>query len=342
MMIRSCAVALSLACVAASAGSAMAQDDPAKFYAGRQMQMIIRSEAGSGYDQYARTFSRYVVKHLPGNPIVVNLNMPGGGGITAANYVYSVAPNDGSVLTIVSQGLPASQVMGEAKGLTADMAKFNWLGTLIASNQLTITRRASETKTFQDARQRETIIGTVGAGSISAQIPILLNKFAGTKIRLVTGYKGTEDLALAMERGEIDGFAALSIASLNAAFPHYFSENKINVVTQIGAKRDRRLADIPMMHEMALNEDGRRVMEFFSKGVIVGRPIAVGPRVPADRVALLRAAFDKTVADPEFLEEAKKRNLEIEPTGWEELTAIVNGILSERKETVDLARAAFK
>lgn len=323
-------------------GVAMAQEDHAKFYSGKTLQMIIRSEAGSGYDQYARTFARHVVKHIPGSPNIINRNMPGGGGITAANFVYTVAPNDGTVLTIISQGLPASQALGEAKGLRADMSKFNWLGTLVASNQLTITRRESLTNTFEAAKTRETIIGTVGAGSISTQIPILLNKFTGTRLKLVTGYKGTEDLAIAMERGEIDGFAAMNMASLNAVFSHFISDNKINIIIQMGARRDPRLPDVPLMHEVAQSEEGKRIIEFFSRGVVVGRPLAVGPNVPMDRVALLREAFGRTVTDPEFLEEAHKRNIEIQPTGWEELTNLVNNIVNESKETIDLARAAFQ
>jgi tripartite-type tricarboxylate transporter receptor subunit TctC len=323
-------------------GGTMAQEDHTKFYSGKTLQMIIRSEPGSGYDQYARTFSRHVTKHIPGSPNIINRNMPGGGGITAANFVYNIAPNDGTVLTIISQGLPASQALGEAKGLRADMSKFNWLGTLVASNQLTITRRESLTNTFEAARTRETIIGTVGAGSISAQIPVLLNKFTGTRLKLVTGYKGTEDLAIAMERGEIDGFAAMNMASLNAVFSHFITDNRINIIIQMGARRDPRLPDVPLMHEVAQSEEGKRIIEFFSRGVVVGRPLAVGPHVPADRVTMLREAFARTVADPEFLEEAHKRNIEIQPTGWEELTAIVNNIVNESKETIELARAAFQ
>lgn len=314
----------------------------ADFYAGKQMQMIIRSAAGSGYDQYARLFSRHVVRHIPGAPTIINQNMPGGGGITAANYVYSVAPNDGTVITIVSQGLPAAQALGQAKGLTADMGKFNWLGTLVSSNQLTVTWKNSQTRTFEDARKRETVIGTVGAGSISAQIPILLNKFTGTKLRLVTGYKGTGDLAIAMERGEIDGFAALNLATMGAVFPSYLAEKKVQVIVQMGAKRDSRLADVPLMSEVALSEDGKKVIGFFSRGVVVGRPLATGPTVPKDRVAALREAFDKTMKDAAFLAEAKKQNIEIEPTGWQELTDIVNGTLTESKEVLDMARAAFQ
>ena len=323
-------------------GGTMAQEDHTKFYSGKTLQMIIRSEAGSGYDQYARTFARHVVKHIPGSPNIINRNMPGGGGITSANFVYSVAPNDGTVLTIISQGLPASQALGEAKGLSADMSKFNWLGSLVSSNQLTITRRESLTNTFEAAKARETIIGTVGAGSISSQIPILLNKFTGTHFKLITGYRGTEDLAMAMEKGEIDGFAAMNMASLNAVFSHYVTHNKINIIIQMGARRDPRLADVPLMHEVALSDEGKRIIEFFSRGVVVGRPIAVGPNVPADRLAMLREAFDRTVADTEFLEEAHKRNIEIQPTGWEELTNSVNNIVNETEATIELARAAFQ
>jgi tripartite-type tricarboxylate transporter receptor subunit TctC len=341
-MVRLKGFAIGAGLLSALSGATMAQEDHAKFYAGKTLQMIIRSEPGSGYDQYARTFARHVVKHIPGTPNIINRNMPGGGGITAANFVYAVAPNDGTVLTIVSQGLPASQALGEAKGLRADMSKFNWLGTLVSSNQLTITRRESQTNSFEAARKRDTIIGTVGAGSISTQIPVLLNKFTGTRLKLVTGYKGTEDLAIAMERGEIDGFAAMNMASLNAVFSHFLTENKINVIVQMGARRDPRLPDVPLMHEVAQSDEGKKIIEFFSRGVVVGRPLAVGPHVPADRVAMLREAFTRTVTDPEFLDEARKRNIEIQPTGWEELTALVDNIVGESKEIIDMARAAFQ
>ena len=323
-------------------GGVAADEDHKAFYSDKTLQMIIRSEAGSGYDQYARTFARHVTKYIPGASGMINRNMPGGGGITAVNHVYAVAPNDGTVLTIVSQGLPAAQALGEAKGLRADMTKLHWLGSLISSNQLTITRRESETNSYEMARKRETIIGTVGIGSISAQIPVLLNKFTGTRFRLVTGYKGTEDLAIAMERGEIDGFAAMNMATLHSVFSRYIKENSINIIIQMGAGKDPRLPDVPLMHEVAQSEEGRRVIEFFSLGVTVGRPLAVGPNVPAGRVALLREAFARTVTDPEFLAEAGKRNLDIQPTGWQDLTNIVDKIVNESKETLDLARAAFQ
>jgi tripartite-type tricarboxylate transporter receptor subunit TctC len=317
-------------------------DDVATFYADKQMQFVIRSEAGSGYDQYARLLGRHIVNHIPGKPRIIAVNMPGGGGLTAANFVAVRAPKDGTVLTIVGQGLPSDQALGLSKGLQADMNSFNWIGNLSSSNQLTITWHASPVKTIEDARQKEAIIGTAGAGSISTQIPLVLNALAGTKFKMISGYSGTGDLALAMERREIDGYAAITLASIRATRPAFLAKNQINIITQMGVRKDKDLPDVPLMSDLAKNSDDRAVIEYLSKGVAVGRPIATTPGVPPERVAALRKAFDATLSDPAFMKDADTQHLEINPMTGEELAQIVRDLLSAPAPLLDRVRSVLK
>lgn len=303
--------------------------DPVEdFYKGKQVQMVIRSGVGGGYDLYARVLARHIGKHIPGNPQVIPINMPGGGGIKAANYVAKVAPKDGTILTIQSQGLPVDQALDINQGLEADLRTFNWIGNMSSNNQVTVIWHTSKTKSWDDAMKRETILATTGAGSISTQIPAIYNNILGAKFKLVIGYADGADINLAMERGEVEGRATNPWVSYKATTPHLIRDKKIIPIVQIGMTKEEDLKDVPLMRDLAKTPDDKAVADFISRSVSVGRPIATTPGVPADRVAALRKAFDATLKDPEFLAEADKQRMEIQSMTGQELAQLVNDIIN--------------
>jgi tripartite-type tricarboxylate transporter receptor subunit TctC len=322
-----------------AAGSAAA-DPIADFYQGKQMKFIIRSGVGGGYDLYSRLLGRHIVKHIPGNPTILPVNMPGGGGIKAANYVAQAAPKDGTILTMVSQGLPMDQALGLNKSLQADMRAFNSVGNMSNSNQVTVTWHTAPTKTFEDALKRETVIGATGAGSISTQIPSVYNAILGTKFKIIFGYPDGTDVNLAMERGEVDGRATNPYASYVATTPHYLKDKLINIVMQVGLEKDKNLPDVPLMRDMAKNDDDRAVLDYVSKAVAVGRPVGTTPDVPKERVAALRKAFDDTIKDPEFTAEADKQRMEISPMTGAELQQIIDDLITAPPALLERVRMA--
>jgi tripartite-type tricarboxylate transporter receptor subunit TctC len=279
-------------------------------------------------------------RHIPGNPTVVPVNMAGGGGIKAANYVATVAPKDGTTLTIVSQGLAVDQALGLTAGLQADLRDFHWVGNMSSANQVTVTWHTSATQTLEDAKKRETVIGTTGAGSISTQLPAVYNNILGTKLKLVVGYPDGADINLAMERGEVEGRATNPWSSYNASNPRYVAEKLITPFIQVGMVKDPSLPNVPLMRDFAKNAEEKQILDFMSRSVSIGRPIATTPGVPAERVAALRKAFDETLKDPEFLADAEKQRLEIQAMTGEELARLIKDVIevpADIREKVKLA-----
>ena len=317
-------------------------DAIAEFYAGKQIRFIIRSGVGGGYDQYARLLGRHIGKHIPGRPTVLPVNMPGGGGIRAANYVAKIAPQDGTILTIVSQGLPVDQALGLNPSFQADMRDFNWVGNLSSSNQVLVTWHTSQTKSLADAMRRETVIGSTQAGSISVQLPAVYNNVVGTRFRIIFGYPDGKDVNLAMERGELEGRATNPWASYIAVDPHYVTEKRIIPIIQVGMAKDPDLLHVPLLRELARNPADQPILEFMSKATVVGRPIATTPGVPADRLAALRRAFDATLKDPDFIKEAKFQRAEIQAMTGAELTQIVKEILDTPADLRERVKAAIQ
>lgn len=305
-----------------------------QFYTGKQIRFIIRSKAGGGYDQYSRLLGRHIGKHIPGKPAIVPVNMPGGGGIIAANYVANLAPKDGTILTIVSQGLPIDQALGLNKTLKADMRDFQWIGNLSASNQLLVVWHTSPTKTLEDAKKRETTIGATGAGSVSTQMPALLNNALGTRLKVIYGYGDGGDINIAMERGELEGRSTNPWASYRSVTPHYVERKMIIPLIQIGLRKAPELPNVPLLLEQPVSAQDRPAIEFMSKAVMTGRPIATAPGTPAERVTALRRAFDAALKDPDFLTDAQRMRAEIEPMGGEELAALVRDIVTAPPEVI--------
>ncbi|HTI88735.1 MAG TPA: tripartite tricarboxylate transporter substrate-binding protein [Alphaproteobacteria bacterium] len=331
-----------VAVTAALGAGTAAADDLADFYKGKQMRMIIRSGPGGGYDQYARMLGRHIGKHIPGNPTVLPINMPGGGGITAANHVAVIAPHDGTILTIISQGLPIDQALGLNPSFKADLRTFGWVGNMSDSNQVLVTWHTSKTKTLDDAFQRETTIGVTGAGSISTMIPAAMNTVIGTRFRIIAGYPDGPDVNLAMEREEVEGRGTNPYASYVAVTPQWVKEEKINMLVQVGLKKDPAIPNVPLLMDYAKTEEQKQILSFFSQATSVGRPIATTPEVPKDRLTALRRAFDATLKDPEFIADAQKQNAEISPMTGEELQKLIDDMIGAPPGVLQKVKTAIQ
>jgi tripartite-type tricarboxylate transporter receptor subunit TctC len=322
------------------AQSASAQS-VADFYRGKQMKFIIRSDPGGGYDLYSRLIASYIVHHIPGNPTIIPQNMPGAGGLEAANYVGAIAPKDGTILTMVSQALPMDQSLGFTPQFKADLSKFGWIGNLGDSNLLTYVWYTSPTKSMEDAKKRETTLGGSGAGSVTSWLPLVYNNVLGTKFKIINGYNGANDVRLAMERGEIEGYAANPWNSLQSADPEVVKDHKLTILAQIGVKKEKDLPDVPLLPDLASNDEQRAILDFICSAFAVGRPIATTPGVPPERLAALRKAFDETVVDPEFIKAAAQIGAEIKPVHGEELQKLVDEVINAPQSIKDKVKAAM-
>lgn len=315
-------------------------DSVADFYKGKQLRFIIRSDPGGSYDLYSRMIGRHIVKYIPGNPTVLPVNMPGGGGLLAINHVAQIAPKDGTILTIPSLGLPMYQAIDFfGDKLKADMAKFNWIGNVTDSNPVLVTWHAAKVKTLDDAKQYVAHLGTTGAGSISAQLPAVYNNLLGTKFKVIYGYGG--DDAIAMERGEVDGRASNTWSSYKSTRPDWVKNNRLNYLLQVGLKKEPELPNVPLLSELATNAEQKQIFDFFSTAVSITRPVATSPDVPQDRVNALRKAFMETMTDKEFLAEADKQQADVSPMPGDEVQRLTEQLLKTPKPLLEKVKAAM-
>ncbi|MDH3239893.1 MAG: hypothetical protein OEO83_04425 [Alphaproteobacteria bacterium] len=303
------------------------------------MKIIIGSTPGGGYDTYSRMLVRHMVRHIPGRTRkIVPVNMPGAGGLRAFNYVTSVAPQDGSVITIVRRGLPFYQVM-DGKKLKADLSKINWVCNLSDSNPVLVTWHTSKTKTLADARRRETVVGGDGKNSISTQVTAAYNRLLGTKFKILYGYKSGSGVNLAMERGEVEGRATNNMASWRATKGDWIEAGKMNFVLQLGLKSEKGIENVPLLiNEVKGDPEKEKVARFLTLAHIVGRPIATQQGVPADRVKVLREACDKTIKDAAFIKEAEKQRAEIGYIPGEQVQEMIKELIETPKPLVETVR----
>jgi tripartite-type tricarboxylate transporter receptor subunit TctC len=335
-------IATAAALISALASAPASGDPVADFYKGRQIKFIIRAGVGGTYDLYARLLGRHMAAHIPGNPTILPVNMSGGGGIKAAMHVAEVAAKDGTILTIVSQGLAADQGLGLNSSLQTDLRAFNWIGNLSSAGQVVVTWHTSPTRTLEDAMRHQTVIGSTGAGSISVQLGAVLNNVIGTKLKLVVGYPDGNDVNLAMERGEVEGRCSSPWPSYLAATPHYVRDRLINPIVQVGLEKEPDLPDVPLLRDLAKAPQERQILDFMSTAVAIGRPIATTPGVPADRVAALRKAFDETLRDPAFIADADKQRLEIRAMGGGALADLIKQVIETPADLRERVKQAIQ
>jgi tripartite-type tricarboxylate transporter receptor subunit TctC len=319
--------ALAILVVAAGwPGDCFGQQTVEGFYRGRRIDLVIGYSPGGTYDLYARLVARHLGNHIPGRPLIVPRNMPGAGSRTAVTWVYGIAPKDGTVLATADQSLALQQAAGD-KRLQFDTTRLAYIGNPNVENNTTVTWHTSGVKTIEDAKRREVTMGATG-GSTSSQYPKAMNALLGTRFRIILGYPGGNDINLAMERGEVDGRGSNSWASWKATKPQWLAEKKINILVQIGLKKAADLPGVPLLLDLAANDEDRVLLRLLSASTEIGRPIFTTPGVPAERVAALRRAFNAMVRDPAFLNEAKRENFDIDAVPGETLQKLVGEMVA--------------
>lgn len=309
------ASALAIAAVAAKPAGA------ADFYSGKTITFIIGSSPGGGYDTYSRLIANHIGDHLSGHPTVVPQNMPGAGGIRAANYLYNVAPKDGTAIGMVDQSIYLDQILN-LHGVKVDATKFNWIGRILSNSAVLFAWHTAPDKTIQDVYKHTLIVSTSGAAS-KLNWTVLKN-LLGMKFRIITGYKGSADAMLAMERGEVQALS-MPWPELKNRGAELLRDKKINLLLQTGLEKHPDLQDVPRMIDLARNDEEKKLLALFSSGATVGRSVVAPPDLPAERVKELRRAFSASLKDPALLKEVKQRRLELDPMAGDQLQASIAG-----------------
>jgi tripartite-type tricarboxylate transporter receptor subunit TctC len=314
----------------------------ADFYKGKTVEVIISTGAGGGLDTNGRIVARHLGNHIPGNPTVVAKNMPGAGHIRAANYVFNQAPKDGTTIGTFIPIFVMAQVLERSKSIQFNPAHFQWLTSTSSSNSTVYVWHTTGVKSMEDAMQRQVLMGGTGVGSYNVIYPTVLNSVVGTRFKLVTGYASTTEIAIAIERGEVQGRAGNNFNSLISEHGEWLKSGKINLLAQVGLERDRDFPNVPLMTEFGRTEEARQILRFFSTDVVIGRPFVTSPGVPAERVAMLRQAFDSLLKDPAFLEDCKKASIDIGPVDGITIQKIVTDFMNTPVEIVAKAKAAME
>ena len=329
---RASAAAIAALLIASGTFAASAQT-PEEFYKGRQLTMIVYSPAGSAYDIYARVLIRHMGKHIPGNPTFIVQYVVGAGGLKAIETLYRIAPKDGSVMGTVGRGLPFEPFLGRNE-LKYDPLRLTWLGSMNREATLAMSWHTVKVKTFEDLKKTELLVPGTGAGADSEIIPLAFNSLAGTKFKIISGYRNTTEGALAMERGEIEGLAYWSWSALKSIHPSWVPEKKVNLLFHTGAKPVPELPDVRMIRKLVDNPVDRAALEFMLAREILGRPFLAPPDLPPDRAAVLRAAFAATMRDPEFLKEAERAKLDVDLVPGDEVDTVLKEAAAAPAEVV--------
>jgi tripartite-type tricarboxylate transporter receptor subunit TctC len=332
-----CLTATTLAATAHAASA----ESVADFYKGKSIQIIVGFGAGGGYDLYARALGRHLGKHVPGNPTIVVQNMAGAGSIRAANYVYAGSPKDGTVIAAVNQNASMYQILGGA-GARFEAAHLQWLGSMTNSNGTVYTWHTSGIKTLDDAKLKEVPMGAVGAQSDSVIFPNLINELLGTKFKPITGYTGSTQIHLAMERGEVMGRGGNSWSSFRTANLSWLKENKVNMLVQVGFKKEAELPQVPLLLDLVKDETSKSVIRVISLPTAIGYGHWLAPEVPKDRLAALRTAYAAVMKDPEFIKEAAKARMDIRFQTGAEVEALIKQVIKTPKPVLDRTTQILK
>jgi tripartite-type tricarboxylate transporter receptor subunit TctC len=301
--------------------------------AGKNVTMIIGFGPGGGYDAWGRLVARHLGKNLPGSPNVVPQNMPGGGSFNAANHIYTVAPKDGTVLGIIARDAALGPLTG-ASGARFDPLRMTWLGSPTLETNVCISMARAKVKTFKELQESELIIGNTGAGTGTYSYPKALNGIFGTKFKLISGFPSSTDVFLAMERNEVDGICE-SLDSVIGKRPDWIATKKVNVLFYGGVKPTIDLHGAPYIVDLARNAEEKQALEFLYAGQGIGRPFVAPPDLPADRLKMLRDAFSATMKDKDFIADATKQKLDVEPEDGEHLEALIRKVYATPKAVVD-------
>ncbi len=334
------AAARVLAALAAVSPVAALADPVEDFYRGKQITMILSAGAGGGYATYMQAFAPFFTKHIPGHPNIVLQNMPGAGGIRAMMFLSTVAPKDGTTLGFVHSSVPFAPLYG-IKGANFDPRKMSWIGSLNTSTAICVSWTASGITKWQDLFDKGYIVGGTGAGSQMETMPAMINSLFGTHIKIVSGYTGGADVYLAMERGEVHGRCGGLVSSINSTRPDWFPQHKVSVPIVVAMRRNALFPDTPALAEFAKDDKTKQVLKLILAPLGMDRPMLAPPGVAAERVEALRKAFHEAMADPGFIEEAKRIDIEIDEASGEQVQTLLEDAFTMPPDIVKAANDAM-
>jgi len=311
----------------------------AQDFRGKDINLYVGSGAGGPYDAYARLVGRHLGKHLPGNPAVVLQNMPGASGRRLINFMINVAPKDGSAIATIQRGVPFEPLMGEGQ---FDVGKIAWIGNANNETNVCMAWHASPVRSIEDVRIRTMVVGSSGPASTDSIYPNVLNTLHGMRFKVVEGYKSATETHIAMERGEVDGRCGISLDTLRSLNADWLRDKKVRLLVQVGLDKLPELAGVPSVFDLSASEEERQIWALWAAPLKMGRPFFAPPGMAAERVDLLRRAFDATMADPELRADAGRMNLAVEPSSGEQVAALLRQIYATPKAVVERAAAASK
>jgi tripartite-type tricarboxylate transporter receptor subunit TctC len=315
--------------------------DAAAFYAGKSVDLDIGYSVGGGYDLYGRLLARHLGAHIPGHPTVVPKNMEGAGSLRLANYLYSAAPRDGTVIGTTARGIAFDPLLNES-GAQYDATKFSWLGSANNEVAVCVALKSAGVTSFDQLYNRPLTIGSTGIADDTYQFPAVVNAVLGTKFKIITGYPGGNDVSLAIERGEVDGRCGWSWSSVTTTRPAWIATGKIVVLVQMSLQKHPDLPDVPLIMDMARTAEQKQIFTLIFSRQIMGRPFLAPPGLPADRLAALRQAFDETMTDKDFLADAAQNKIEINPVAGGQIQTMIADGYRTPPDVVEKAAAALK
>jgi tripartite-type tricarboxylate transporter receptor subunit TctC len=314
-------------------------DAVSDFFHGKTVEIYIGFTAGGAYDAYARLIARYMGSHIPGNPTMVAQNMPGAGSLQLANFLYNVAPKDGTAIATFSRGAPMEPLIGSGAA-RFDASKFLWLGSVANEVSLCVVWKTSPVQDWSQATQKEFTVGGLGAGADPDIFAAVLRNVFGAKMRVVSGYPGGNDVSIAMERGEVDGRCGWSWSAIKATRSAYLKEKQMSLLIQLALAKSPELPDVPLVVDLARNERELQILKMIYSRQVIAWPFAAPPGLPADRASALRAGFDGTMKDTAFLAEAKKAGLEVDPVPGAEMDRLIAELYRTPPDIVAEAKKA--
>jgi tripartite-type tricarboxylate transporter receptor subunit TctC len=324
-------------CLVAPAAQAQT---PADFYKGKNVQFIIPNAPGGSFDLYGRLVATHLGAFIPGHPSIIPQNMPGAGGMQAANYLYGIAPKDGTVLSVLVPNITLAQIL-DVQSITYDVRKLNWIGRAVATTSTLFTWERSATKKLADLKTKETLLATSGAVSQAEIDAQMLNGIVGTRFKLIRGYKGSAESAFAVERGEADG-TLMPWEFLKAAHADWIAQGKISLVARFVRHPIAEHPEVPSVFELAQTPEQRDILNLFLGADEMGHPIAMPPGVPRDRVEAVRQAFGNMIKDEAFLADAKRQNLDLLPGRFDELENTVADAFAATPAEIEIARKYYR
>ncbi len=309
---------------------------PADFYKGRNIDLYVGYSVGGGYDLYARGLARHMGGHIPGKPTIIVKNMEGAGSLRLANWLYRVAPKDGAVFATIGRGTGFDPLLGQTAA-QFDGTKFTWIGSGNSEVSVCVAYAGGSVVKFEDLFTKEMTVGGTGPSADTDQFPKIINGVLGTHMKIVNGYPGGNDVVLAMERGELQGRCGWSWSSVKSTHGNWITEKKLNVLVQLSLHKHPELPNVPVVIDLAKNEEERQILTLIFARQALGRPFLAPPGIPGDRAAALRQAFWDTMADPAFRADAEKAQLEVNPVSGDEVQKLVADIYKTPPEVAKKA-----